>query len=182
MNNLKLQTKQKLLQLARQAITEHLGLSQVNIAINDPVVNEKRGVFVTLKYKGQLRGCIGLIEGIKPLKEAVVEMAQAAAFEDSRFPVLSVKELKELSIEISVLTPLRKITDPQQIKLGKDGVVISRDYQRGVFLPQVATETGWNLEEYLNHLCVEKAGLEYEAWKNKDTEMFIFQSESFSEN
>lgn len=177
-----LATQQKMLQLARQVIESKLGMkTSEKIIIDDPIMKEKRGVFVTLKKDESLRGCIGLIEGIMSLSEALPEMAQASAFEDPRFPPLIQNELPEIRIEISVLTPLQKIDDPYKIRLGIDGVVITDGYKKGVFLPQVATETGWNLEEFMGALCSEKAGLPKTAWKTKDVQIMIFQSESFCE-
>lgn len=177
-----LETKQKMLQLARQVITDKLEVKTFpKIIIDDQVMKEKRGVFVTLKKQGNLRGCIGLIEGIKPLNKALPEMAQASAFEDPRFSPLTQSELSEIKIEISILTPLQKISDPYKIRLGVDGVVISDGYRKGVFLPQVATETGWNLEEFMGTLCEQKANLPKTAWQTKNVQIVIFQSESFSE-
>ncbi|KKP70370.1 MAG: hypothetical protein UR67_C0001G0279 [candidate division CPR3 bacterium GW2011_GWF2_35_18] len=171
-----------MLEFTRQVIESRLGLkSSPKVVINDPIMKEKRGVFVTLKKDENLRGCIGFIEGVKSLREVLEEMAEAAAFEDSRFPPLTASELSKIKIEISVLSPLRKIDDPYKIRLGIDGVIVSDGYRKGVFLPQVATETGWNLAEFMNALCTEKAGLPKNAWKSQDVQIMIFQSESFFE-
>lgn len=176
------ETKSKLLKFARQAIESSLGInSGKRINIIDPIVNEKRGVFVTLKKDGHLRGCVGLTEGIKPLADEVWEMAEEAAFHDPRFLPLTTSDLPDLKIEISVLTSPIKISDPQKIRLGVDGVIISKGMQKGLFLPQVAKETGWCLEEFMSHLCAEKAGLPVDSWKKGEANIEIFQVESFSE-
>jgi AmmeMemoRadiSam system protein A len=139
---------------------------------------EKRGAFVTLKTHGQLRGCIGHIAAIKPLSQTVIDMAQAAAFQDPRFPPLSKNELKDLEIEISVLTPFRTIEDIQEIQVGKHGLYMERGYQSGLLLPQVATEYGWDTQTFLEQTC-QKAGLPRDAWKDKKTKIQIFSAEIF---
>jgi len=141
-------------------------------------LSEKRGAFVTLKTHGQLRGCIGYIQAIKPLSQTIIDMAQAAAFQDPRFPPLSRQELKDLSIEISALTPLRQIRDTQEIQVGKHGLFIERGYTSGLLLPQVATEYGWDTLTFLEQTC-QKAGLPKDAWKEKNTKIFVFSAEIF---
>ena len=178
-----LETKEKLLSLARLSIKAHLkreNTSEINFS--DSLIEEKRGVFVTLKYKNTLRGCIGTIEPIYELKSAISNMAVSAAFEDPRFTPLTLQELEKVEIEISVLTLPKKIVDPYKIRLGVDGVIVSKNGRKGVFLPQVATETGWKLEEFMNHLCRDKAGIKIDEWKTNEVEIKIFQVESFSEH
>jgi len=139
------------------------------------------GAFVTLHKYGQLRGCIGNLIGEKPLYLTVIDMAIESAVDDPRFPPLKLEELKDIEIEISVLSPLEKIDDPKDIILGKHGVLVRKGFRSGVFLPQVAEETGWSKEEFLSYLCSHKAGLPPYAWKEKDTELYIFTAEVFSE-
>ena len=122
------------------------------------ILKEKRGAFVTLKKRGHLRGCIGYIKAVKPLWETVQEMAVAAAFHDPRFPSLKPDELKDLSFEVSVLSPLRRINDINEIEVGKHGLYIVRGYNSGLLLPQVAVEYGWDRENFLAETCY-KAGL-----------------------
>ena len=149
---------------------------------NHPIFSEKRGVFVTLKKYGELRGCIGLIEPIKELGQAIMEMAQAAAFEDPRFLSLEKNELKDITIEISVLTPQQKISDPKkEIKLGRHGVIVRQDNNSGVFLPQVATETGWDLDELMSQLCSQNAGLPTDCWKNGSVKIYTFEAQVMEE-
>jgi len=131
------------------------------------------GAFATLKKRGQLRGCIGLIEGRKPLHETVEEMAQAAAFKDTRFRQVTEDELDGLDIEISALTPLRQIENVNEIEVGRHGIYIVRGYHSGLLLPQVATEYNWDSDTFLSQTCV-KAGLPENAWKDTDTKIFIF--------
>ena len=141
-------------------------------------LGEQWGAFVTLTKSGQLRGCIGNIVGTKPLITTVAEMARAAALEDPRFPRVTPAELPSLDFEISVLTPIRKVNDISEIKVGRDGIIISRGFNRGLLLPQVATEYGWDLDTFLEHTCI-KAGLPRDAWKQKGTIIEAFSAEVF---
>ncbi len=170
-----------LLKLARETIV-HL-LKYGEYPKTTPVsekVQQKFGVFVTLHKNGQLRGCIGYVEGIKPLYEAVMEMAKSAAFRDPRFPPVRMDEVPELEIEISVLSPLKKIKSVEEIKVGEHGLIIQRGFERGLLLPQVATQYGWNREQFLEQTCY-KAGLPGNAWKDPETEIYIFTAEIFDE-
>jgi AmmeMemoRadiSam system protein A len=171
--------KSFLLKLAREAI-EHR-LSEAPLATREgetKKMSEKRGAFVTLKTKGQLRGCIGHTQAFKPLSQTIIDMAQAAAFQDPRFPPLSKQELKDLSIEISVLTPFKEIQDIKEIQVGKHGLFIERGFNAGLLLPQVATEYGWDALTFLEHTC-RKAGLPQDAWKDKKTKIQVFSAEIF---
>jgi len=147
---------------------------------------EKRGVFVTLILEKQLRGCIGYIEPIKPLGEAVIEMARAAAFKDPRFLPLEKKELDDVIFEVSVLTlpKLIKVKNPEDypnhIEIGKHGLIAEIEDFRGVLLPQVPIEQGWNKKQFLENLCL-KAGLLAESWKSKDIKIYKFQTLIFKE-
>ncbi len=142
------------------------------------VLREKRGGFVTLKKSGELRGCIGYIEAWKPLYQTVREMAAAAAFDDPRFPPLDIKEWPEIEIEISVLTPLREIDDPEIIEVGRHGLLIRHGSSSGLLLPQVPVEYGWSREEFLAHTCM-KAGLVSDCWRRSGCRLFIFSADVF---
>jgi AmmeMemoRadiSam system protein B/AmmeMemoRadiSam system protein A len=143
-----------------------------------PILKEPRGAFVTLEKRGQLRGCIGLIEAIKPLYQTVQEMAEAAAFRDPRFPALRIEEWPEVEIEISVLTPLREVQDASEIQVGLHGLCIVKGPYRGLLLPQVATDHNWDRETFLAHTCM-KAGLPNDAWKDPGAKVYIFSSDIF---
>ncbi len=141
----------------------------------------KQGAFVTLRKHGTLRGCIGHIMPIKPLEDTIADMAIAAATEDPRFPPVSSDEMKEIDIEISVLSVPRRLQSADEIEMGKHGVIVRRGPRQGVFLPQVATETGWDRVTFLEHLCSGKAFLPKDAWKDKDTELLVFTAQVFEE-
>lgn len=174
--------KKLLLKIARETLEYYLkGEKLPELKIDDPCLKEKRGVFVTLHKEGKLRGCIGYIEPVKPLYIAVREMAINSATEDPRFPPVNYNELKDIEIEISVLTLPKRVKSIDEIVLGRDGVIVKRGFNQGVFLPQVAEETGWTKEEFLSYLCLHKAGLPPDAWKDPKTEIYIFQAEVFSE-
>jgi len=136
------------------------------------------GAFVTLKKNGKLRGCIGTIAANMPLYQTVAQMAMAAATQDYRFSPVTKEELPELEYEISVLTPPRKIKSPSEIKLGKHGVVAQTKKGTALFLPQVAEETKWDRETFLNHLML-KAGLEKEYWKKHPVDFYVFEAQVF---
>ena len=146
--------------------------------VDAPILRENRGAFVTINKNGRLRGCIGYIEGRGPLYKTVEEMAEAAAFRDPRFSPVKENELSELEIEISVLTPLRKVTDVNEIEIGRHGIYLKKGWYSGLLLPQVATEYGWDRQTFLEHTC-QKAGLPIHSWKDKDTEIFIFSADIF---
>ena len=146
--------------------------------IDSSILKENRGAFVTVNKRGQLRGCIGYIEGHGPLYKTIEEMAEAAAFRDPRFSPVTERELSDLEIEISVLTPLKRITDVNEIEVGKHGIYIKKGWYSGLLLPQVATEYGWDRKTFLEHTC-QKAGLPTSAWKDKNTEIYIFSADIF---
>jgi AmmeMemoRadiSam system protein B/AmmeMemoRadiSam system protein A len=165
--------------IARTAIeSKCLGHTYPALNIPTKTLHEKRGAFVTLHKKGNLRGCIGYIRPQKPLHQTIREMALAAAFQDSRFKPVTKNELKDLEIEISVLTPLTKISSIDEIEVGKHGIFIMKDFHSGILLPQVATENNWDRETFLENTCT-KAGLPDTAWKNKKTEIYIFSADIF---
>lgn len=173
--------KKSLLVFARKTIAQYLDSETVPLARGfDAQLWYKQGAFVTLKKNGDLRGCIGHMAEDRPLCQVVGEMALNAAFQDRRFRPLAAAELPQCEIEISVLTPFREVDGPEQILVGRDGVLIRKDGRSAVFLPQVAPEQGWNREQMLEHLC-QKAGLPSDAWK-EDTRFFTFQATVFSEH
>ncbi len=177
-----LTTEQKhyLLDLARRTIDRYLTTGTAPLARpTDAVLYAKRGAFVTLKDRGRLRGCIGHMTEDRPFCQVISAMALQAAFNDRRFQPVTEDEWKNLSIEISALTPYQKIDSPDKIVIGRDGVLLRKQGYSAVYLPQVAQEQGWNRDEMLMHLC-EKAGLAGDCWK-RDAELFIFQAEVFGE-
>ena len=174
--------KHALLKVARDTVEAVLTDKRLpKVEADDPDLASHCGCFVTLKNLDQLRGCIGNFTGDKPLVNMVVEMAKASATADPRFfddPVTA-EELPELDIEISVLSPLKKTTDPLSLRLGVDGIYIRRGPCAGCFLPQVAQETGWTKEDFLSYCCSHKAGLAADAWKDAKTEVYLFTAEVF---
>lgn len=174
--------KKRLLEIARSSIETYLKTGEkLELAETDAVLLKKMGAFVTLHEYGELRGCIGNLLGDKPLYLMVRDMAVNSAVDDPRFPPLDLSELKNIEIEISVLSPLERIDSADKIELGIHGVLVRKGFNSGVFLPQVAQETGWSKEEFLSNLCAHKAGLSPVAWKDKSTEIYIFTAEVFSE-
>ena len=174
--------RKRLMQIARDSIRTYLETGKkLAVSETDSLLLKEMGAFVTLNEHGQLRGCIGNLIGQQPLYLTIRDMAVEAALRDPRFPPVALNELKNIEIEISVLSPMEKINSVDKIQLGKHGVLIKQGFRSGVFLPQVATETGWAKEEFLSNLCSHKAGLPADAWKDKTTEIYIFSAEVFSE-
>jgi AmmeMemoRadiSam system protein A len=173
------QEKSKLHEIARQSIASGLaGLRPQPLKDLSGVLQEPRGAFVTLHSHGSLRGCIGLIEAVKPLAETIQEMAYSAAFSDPRFPPLTAEEFQDIDLEISVLTPLRQIKNIDEIKVGRHGLYIRQGSRRGLLLPQVATEYNWDRDTFLQQTCY-KAGLPVMAWKDPNTEIYLFSADIF---
>lgn len=169
-----------LLQLARNAVKAHLEKKKTSgKRPSNPRFLEKRGAFVTIKKKGKLRGCIGYPLPVESLYDSIVSMAVAAASEDFRFPPLTLEELPETEFEISVLSLPSLVSDISKIKVGTHGIIISKGAYRGLLLPQVPVEWGWDLESYLKHGCL-KAGLPENAWQ-KGARIEIFTAQVFSE-
>ena len=170
-----------LLTLARQALAAHLnGEDAMPVPDADPALQVVRGVFVTLHEAGQLRGCIGQVEAKHPLPALVQEMAIAAATRDPRFTPVTADALAVLHIELSVLSPPQPISDLASIEVGRHGLQISRGSRRGVLLPQVAKEWGWDRLEFVENAC-RKAGLPDEAYRDAETQIAIFTAEVFGE-
>lgn len=138
------------------------------------------GAFVSLHRGGNLRGCIGRLTSSEPLGSLVADMAYSAAFEDSRFEPLTHDEYPETEIEISVISPLRKVTGKDEIIIGKHGVCLRKSGRSGVLLPQVATERGWSVKEFLEHAAEKKAGIGKDGWK--DADIFVFEAVVIAEN
>jgi AmmeMemoRadiSam system protein A len=169
-----------LLKLAKETIECKVkGTKCPDYKITSEVLKENRGAFVTIKKHGDLRGCIGYIQAIKPLYQTVQEMAEAAALKDPRFEPVKKEELKDLEIEISVLTPLKRITDVSQIQVGTHGILLRRGYYSGLLLPQVATENNWDRKTFLEQTCFKAGMYDKECWKDKDTEIYIFSADVF---
>jgi uncharacterized protein len=176
------ESKKILLKTAKEAIEAAINRRQIKkIKSDNPEINMHSGCFVTLKNNEQLRGCLGQFTSDKPLIELITEMAQASATNDPRFleDPISPAELKDIDIEISVLSPLQRTNNPLSLRLGNDGIYIKRGYASGCFLPQVAEEMSWSREEFLSYCCSHKAGLPADAWKKSDTEVYLFSAEVF---
>ncbi len=179
-----------LLRLAREAIAAHVGQprqstieSTIESAIRNPqsaILDRPGGAFVTLHKGGALRGCIGHIEPTEPLGDVVPRCAVAACSSDPRFPPVTASELDAVDIEISLLGALEPIAGPEDISVGRHGLVVERGWQRGLLLPQVATEWGWDAETFLAHTC-QKAGLPRDAWR-KGATVWRFEAEVFGES
>jgi AmmeMemoRadiSam system protein B/AmmeMemoRadiSam system protein A len=173
--------RKKLLSVARVSIDAVLRRRPLpDFKLTESSLSGHQGAFVTLHRDGQLRGCIGRFTADEPLYKVVSQMAVAAATQDTRFPPVTLPELDKVEIEISVLSPLRKMGDVSELELGKHGIYVMKGPRGGCYLPQVADETGWSKEEFLRHCCLEKAGLESDAWK-KDADVYLFTAEVFSE-
>jgi len=176
--------KQKyiLLDIVRDAVSAAVEGQGIEPPVSDDEeLNVQCGCFVTLKNGDNLRGCLGQFISNRPVIELISEIAQASASKDVRFsnnPITS-DELDELDIEISLLSPLKKTDDPLSLRLGIDGIYIIKDGRSGCFLPQVATEIGWNKQEFLSYCCSSKAGLSPNAWKDPNTEVYLFTAEIF---
>ena len=143
-------------------------------------LGKPHGAFVTLTRQGRLRGCIGFVIAERPLLDTVREAAQAAAFQDPRFPPLQARELPEIHLEISVLSEPRPVTDLGQIQVGRHGLIVRRAARSGLLLPQVATEYGWDRDTFLSHTCA-KAGLPEDCWRDPGTQIELFDAEVFGE-
>jgi AmmeMemoRadiSam system protein A len=166
--------------LARHAIAEKLGRPGTALPTSLPTA-DYRGVFVTLRRRvdNDLRGCVGIVEPRFPLDEAVRRAAVSAALEDTRFPPVTLAELPLLTVDVSVLGPLAP-SAPEDVEVGRHGVVVRHDERSALLLPQVATEQGWDRETLLRQLC-RKAGLAPDAWRHPECRLFVFESETFSE-
>ncbi len=175
--------KNRLLEIARQSIISFVKNNKRQVfKESDPVLNELLGAFVTIHENGQLRGCIGSMIGQGPLYKTVADMAIESATGDPRFPSVSPDELDKIDIEISVLSEMKRVKNASEINVPPCGVLIKKGSRSGVYLPQVATETGWTKEEFLTSLCIDKACISPDAWRDPDTELYSFTAEVFGEN
>jgi len=167
--------KKELLSLAKNAIAEHVTNGTIpDREIANPKLRADGAVFVTIRKNGSLRGCIGNIQAVMPLYQSVIKNAVAASSSDPRFPPLTQEEMKDIEVEISVLSPLSPFRDVKDIQVGRHGLVIRKGMQSGLLLPQVASEYGWDRETFLDQLCV-KAGLPKGSWR--DAELYRFTAE-----
>ncbi len=173
--------RQTLLRIARKAIAYELGLSKSEPELpTHGTLAQPAGAFVTLHERGELRGCIGYIEALGPVAAVVAEVAVKAAFQDPRFPPLIPSELLHISIEISVLSPLKQINEVEEIAVGVHGILLELRHARGLLLPQVAAEHGWDKTTFLEYTAM-KAGLPPDAWKDPEAHIYIFSAEIFAE-
>jgi uncharacterized protein len=180
MSSLSESDRQSLLQLAREAVTAAVSRGEILSPVpTQGVFAEKRGVFVSLHVRGQLRGCIGVVQAHEPLGEAVVRCAASAALQDPRFPPLCADDLPRIQIEISLLSPPFPIR-LEEIEIGRHGLLVSRGQQRGLLLPQVAVEHHFAPEQFLSETC-RKAQLLPDAWRAPDTVVQAFTCEVFSD-
>jgi len=174
--------KNELIDIARTTVTEYIisqNIPELKTDNYSETLKTHCGAFVTLNKFHRLRGCIGRFDAEQPLYEVVQQMCIAAATQDSRFTPVLEYELQDIEIEISVLTPMKKIKSIEEIELGKHGIYIKQGYRTGTFLPQVATETGWTLDEFLGHCARDKADIGWDGWKEAD--VFIYEANVFSE-
>jgi AmmeMemoRadiSam system protein A len=170
----------RLLQLARAAIVAHVsGGAAGDVPVPD-TLNRPGGAFVTIHKKGELRGCIGHIEPNEPLRVIVSRCAVAACSADPRFAPVTAAELGDLEIEMSLLGPLEPVASPEDVEVGRHGLVVEQNWQRGLLLPQVATEWRWDRDTFLAQTC-HKAGLPRDAWK-RGAKIWRFEAEVFSES
>jgi AmmeMemoRadiSam system protein A len=178
---LKSTEKAVLLDIARQAVVSYVRKGNLHVEPREEkALNLRRGCFVTLTRNGQLRGCIGNFQSEWPLFREVAEMAVASATKDPRFYPMLEEDLDDFSVEISVLSPLQKIEDPEEIKVGTHGIYLEKGYHRGVLLPQVAPEHNWDRTTFLQQTCI-KAGLPSDAWRSEDVEIYVFAAEVFND-
>ena len=183
MSSLDARVGARLVRVARGAIAADLGVSAGPTDLEPWPVLDRRGVFVTLRSGGRLRGCIGTFLPDDDLPRLVRRIAVSAA-RDPRFAEtpLGAAEMSDLRIELSVLSPLRRIEDPLDFKLGVHGIHVTQGSDTGCFLPKVATENGWDKETFLSICCEQKAGLATSAWRAAETEVRVFSVEVFGED
>ena len=182
-NQLSAQFRLKLLRVARQSLENFLENGNlIQFPTEIPELLEKRAVFVTLRNRdhGDLRGCLGQSKPRYPLIEAVAKTVISSAVDDTRFPSLTLDELPDLLIEINVLSPLAP-SKPEDVKIGKHGLMINKGSKGAIFLPEVAVSNGWDLHTFLEELC-RKANLSEGSWHDCEAELYVFESEGWGEN
>lgn len=187
MTNLKEKEGKLLINLARKSIRTYFESKEPEVIPNElpDSLKEKKGVFVTLRKNGKLRGCVGYTHSDKKLYKAVILSARSSAFSDPRFIPLQENELDEIKIEVSVLSEPKLLAGkpkeyPEKIKIGEHGLIVKKGAASGLLLPQVATQFGWGSKTFLIQTCI-KAGLSGLAWKDKDTKVYKFTAQAFSE-
>ncbi len=176
-----LEDRAKLISLARQAVVAEVTDTAAPSCENATgLLGAMRGCFVTLTNRAILRGCIGTFHPQMPLGQMIVEMGKSAA-RDPRFVMNSITpaEICELAVEVSVLSPLEETTEPENLEIGVHGIYIISGQSAGCFLPEVATDQRWTVEEFLSHCCSSKAGMSPDAWRDPDTKVYLFTSEKF---
>ena len=170
-----------LLKIARDTIIHHVKNEAYHLVpTKEETLNIHSGCFVTITQNGHLRGCIGNFQAQQPLYQEVATMAIAAASQDPRFQPMSPDELDSFSLEITILSPLEQIDDTNQIEVGVHGIYIIKGFNRGVLLPQVATEYGWDKKTFLQQTCI-KAGLPENSWQQPEAEIYIFSGQIIHE-
>jgi len=169
----------RLLQLARRALEARVRREPPPPPDRGGNLDAPMGAFVSIHHHGDLRGCLGRLETDRPIAENVVHLAAVVSDSDPRFAPLGASELPHVDIEISALTPEREITDVNEIEVGRHGLIIEQGHRRGLLLPQVATEHGWDRETFLDHTCL-KAGLAADAWRT-GARIFVFEAQVFGE-
>jgi uncharacterized protein len=175
------QEQEILLSIARQAIVDQVQTGRYEVEPREEKsLNSRSGCFVSIKQQGKLRGCIGNFQSELPLFVEVAEMAVSSATNDPRFYPMHKADLVDFQLEISVLSPLEKIEEMDEIEVGKHGIYLEKSFHRGVLLPQVAAEHRWDRKTFLMQTCI-KAGLPTDAWKTEDAEIYIFSAQVFSE-
>jgi AmmeMemoRadiSam system protein A len=170
--------RQRLLELARTALVARVRRGPAPLSPRDLAVPSS-GLFVTIRWKGELRGCLGTLDGRERLADSVVRLSGDVAHADYRFQPLAAHELDDVSMALSVLTPTEVVGDPATIEIGLDGLIVQQGRRQGLLLPQVATEHGWDRETFLAHTCI-KAGLPPDAWQ-RGAVILRFQAEVFGE-
>ncbi len=171
--------REKLLQLARESVEAAAFERPLPEVPPDSVFSGRGGAFVTLKRSGALRGCIGHFTGTGSIGRTIVDMAASAAVRDPRFPPVTPNELKDISISISLLSPMLPAV-PEDVVPGVHGIYIRKGFRSGTLLPQVAEEEGWDRETFLSHTCL-KAGLPPDSWKREDVQIFTYTAEVFGD-
>lgn len=169
----------RLLKLARESLEARVHRHRAPAPPAGGLLDSHRGAFVTLHRQGELRGCLGRIDVDQPLAETVAHLAAVVSDSDPRFTPVDAKELPAIDVEISVLTPEREPASLEEIEVGRHGLIVERGSRRGLLLPQVATEHGWDRETFLSHTCL-KAGLPPDAWRH-GARVLIFEAQVFGE-
>jgi AmmeMemoRadiSam system protein A len=171
--------KEQLRIIARAAIEDKARKRSIqSVSVNSERLTEKRGVFVSLYKRGMLRGCAGVVDSSKPLFQTVMEIAESAASEDPRFRRLTEDELPYIDLEISVLSGLQEVTDPEEIDVGVHGIIVEKGLNSGLLLPQVAAERNWDSLTFMRETC-RKAGLSEDAWNDGDARIYVFCADVF---